>query len=171
VQDQDEDAASGACTSGSRFVATLSPNGEAPHRKVSKLPRKIKPLDWSGRQDLNLRPPGPEPEREEFHGVTSGGTGSQPVETTGAGEAADSDTVAPNGYGHPPFGAPVVRDLAPDPGPHERLLTAREVASRLRVSKALVYKLCERNELPAVRIGGALRFQREVVESFIARRL
>jgi len=43
---------------------------------------------------------------------------------------------------------------APDPGPHERLLTVREVASRLGVSTALVYKLCERNKLRSLRIGG-----------------
>src|SRR3954462_2840622 len=34
----------------------------------------------AGRQELNLRPPGPEPELKEFQGVTSGGTGSQPAE-------------------------------------------------------------------------------------------
>jgi hypothetical protein len=89
----------------------------------------VKSADWSGRQDSNLRPPGPEPEREEFHGVGPGGSGEQPVEKTGAGEAADSDTVAPNGYGETPFGAPVVRDLPPDPGPHERLLSVREACA------------------------------------------
>jgi len=47
----------------------------------------------------------------------------------------------------------VVRDLPSDPGPHERLLTVREVASRLGVSTALVYRLCERNELRSLRIG------------------
>jgi excisionase family DNA binding protein len=53
----------------------------------------------------------------------------------------------------------VVRKLPPDPGPYERLLTVREVASRLGVSPALVYKLCQRNLLRSLRIGGALRFQ------------
>jgi excisionase family DNA binding protein len=116
---------------------------------------------------LNLRPPGPEPAPEESHGVTSGGTVSQAVEKTEVAPAADSDTVAPIGYGETPFGAPVVRDLPPDPGPHERLLTVREVASRLGVSTALVYKLCERKQLRSLRIGGALRFQEEAVQSFL----
>jgi excisionase family DNA binding protein len=61
--------------------------------------------------------------------------------------------------------------LPADPGPHERLLTVREVAARLGVCRALVYRVCQRNELPALRIGGALRFFRETVESFVVRAL
>ena len=137
--------------------------------KMSARPQKIEALDWSGRQDSNLRPPGPEPELEEFHAVTSGGTGEQPVENRGDPDTPASDTVAPNGYGETPFGAPVVRDLPPDPGPHERLLTVREVAASLRVSTALVYKLCERNELRSLRIGGALRFYEADLESFLVK--
>jgi excisionase family DNA binding protein len=95
-------------------------------------------------------------------------TREQPVERTRAGEAADSDTVAPNGYRETPFGAPVVRDLPPDPGPHERLLTVRQVAARLGVSAASVYKLCQRKELQSVRIGGALRFPDHEIRSFLA---
>jgi excisionase family DNA binding protein len=90
------------------------------------------------------------------------------VEKTGERVAADSDTVAPNGYGETPFGAPVVRDPPPDPGPHERLLTVREVAALLGVSTALICRLCERNELRSLRIGGALRFQEEAVQRFLA---
>jgi excisionase family DNA binding protein len=117
---------------------------------------------------LNLRRPVPEPALEEFHTVAFGGTGSQPVEKTGAVETADSDTVAPNRYRETPFGAPVVRDLALDPGPHERLLTVRQVAARLGVSTALVYRLSERKELQSLRIGGAIRFQETAVQSFLA---
>jgi excisionase family DNA binding protein len=64
----------------------------------------------------------------------------------------------------------VVRELLADPGPHERLMTVREVASRLGVCKALVYRLCQLNELRPLRIGGALRFHGDEVESFLARR-
>jgi len=77
--------------------------------------------------------------------------------------------VAERGYVETPFGAPVVRGLPADPGPHERLLTVREVASRLGVSSALVYKLCERNFLRSVRIGGALRFQPEAIREYLLR--
>jgi excisionase family DNA binding protein len=77
------------------------------------------------------------------------------------------DPVAENGSVETQFGALLVRELPPDPGPHERLLTVREVANRLRVNSALIYKLCQRNELQALRIGGALRFQRAVVEALL----
>jgi excisionase family DNA binding protein len=47
-------------------------------------------------------------------------------------------------------------------------MTVREVAAHLGVCTALVYRLCQRKELLALRIGGALRFRREVVDSFLA---
>jgi len=64
----------------------------------------------------------------------------------------------------------VVREVPKDPGPHERLMTVRDVAARLGVCTALVYRLCQRNELMTLRIGGALRFHREAAESFLAGR-
>ena len=99
--------------------------------------------------------------------MTSRGTHEQPVETTEVAGGADSDTVAPNGYSETPFGAPVVRELPPDPGPHDRLLTVRDVASRLGVSSALVYKLCQRNLLRTLRIGGALRFELQAISDYL----
>ncbi len=67
------------------------------------------------------------------------------------------------------FGAPVVRELPPDPGPHERLITVRVVAARLGLSSASVYKLCQRGELRGMRIGGALRFSPQVVDEYVTR--
>ncbi|OLD47285.1 MAG: hypothetical protein AUI48_04365 [Chloroflexi bacterium 13_1_40CM_2_68_14] len=93
----------------------------------------------------------------------------QPPEIPGDVDPAGSDGVAESGYLQTPFGAPVVREVPADPGPHERLLTVREVAARLGVCTAVVYRLCQRNELLALRIGGTLRFHREAVESFVAR--
>jgi len=49
-------------------------------------------------------------------------------------------------------------------------MTVRDVAARLGVCTALVYRLCQRNELMTLRIGGALRFHREAAESFLAGR-
>ena len=80
---------------------------------------------------------------------------------------ARSDGVAERGYVETPFGAPVVRELPTDPGPHERLLTVRDVASRLGVSSALVYKLCQRNLLRTLRIGGALRFELQTISDYL----
>jgi len=78
------------------------------------------------------------------------------------------DTVASVPPVETAFGAPVVRELPPDPGPHERLLTVREVASRLGVSSALVYKLCQRKLLRSLRIGGALRFQAQAISEYLS---
>jgi len=101
--------------------------------------------------------------------VGSAGTAQQPVDNTGEQRTPSSDTVASRPSLETPFGAPVVRDLPADPGPHERLLTVPEVASRLGVSSALVYKLCERNLLRSLRIGGALRFQPEAIREYLLR--
>ena len=87
-----------------------------------------------------------------------------------AREPAASDGVAESGCVETPCGAPVVREMGPDPGPHERLLTVREVATRLGVCTALVYRLCARDELAALRIGGALRFHPKSIDSFVARK-
>ena len=100
--------------------------------------------------------------------MASASTPAQPLESTGEGKAPTSDTVAERGPVETPFGAPVVRELPPDPGPHERLLTVREVANCLGVCPALVYKLCQRNLLRSLRIGGAIRFQSEAINEYLA---
>ncbi len=48
-----------------------------------------------------------------------------------------------------------------------RLLTARQVAEELAVSQSMVYALAARGEIPAVRIGTALRFEPADVEAFV----
>lgn len=117
---------------------------------------------------MNLRPPGPEGADAESHSVSGGGSGSQVMESTRDASPAVSHQVAPSGLAATPYGAPVVRSHAPDLGPHERLLKVRDVADRLNVCSALVYRLCERGELPSLRIGGALRFQAETVDAYAA---
>lgn len=47
------------------------------------------------------------------------------------------------------------------------LLSAREVAQRLGVCTATVYKLCERGELTHVRISNAVRVDPRDLEAFI----
>jgi excisionase family DNA binding protein len=47
------------------------------------------------------------------------------------------------------------------------LLTAVEVASVLRISKAHLYKMIKSGELPSVRFGRSVRVKREALDAFI----
>ena len=49
-----------------------------------------------------------------------------------------------------------------------KMLTASTVAQRLGISRSHVYRSVERGDLPAVRIGGALRFSASAVERLIS---
>jgi excisionase family DNA binding protein len=55
-------------------------------------------------------------------------------------------------------------------GGSDNLLTVRQVAERLQVSPATVYKLCERGELEHVRVGHAIRVTPAALDGFICRR-
>lgn len=47
--------------------------------------------------------------------------------------------------------------------------TAGELAARLRVTTATIYRMARRGELPYYSIGRAMRFRREDVEAFLER--
>ena len=49
--------------------------------------------------------------------------------------------------------------------PQERLLSVREVASRLRVCTSTIYKLCAEGRLPHLRISNAIRVRPEVLSA------
>ena len=48
------------------------------------------------------------------------------------------------------------------------VLTIREVAALLRMSEKKTYRLAQSRELPAFKVGGAWRFRREDIESWVA---
>ena len=52
----------------------------------------------------------------------------------------------------------------------DRLLTAGEVAARLRVSTRTVYALCEQGKLPHVRIMNSIRVSPSDLEAFLSAR-
>ena len=56
-----------------------------------------------------------------------------------------------------PFGPQVVHGLRGLEGGAEHLLSVRQVAERLGVSPATIYKLCEQGELPHARVANAIR--------------
>ena len=100
---------------------------------------------------MNLRPLGPEGPNADPHGVVPVHLASYPFDNTGVAGGAGSHTVAPLPPVATPFGALVVR------GEVGRLLTVREVAGRLRVSRATVYRLVQAGALPVLRISNSIR--------------
>ncbi len=48
----------------------------------------------------------------------------------------------------------------------ERLLSVREVAAQLGVSRATVYGLCEKRTLRAIRVSGAIRISARELAAF-----
>jgi len=65
-------------------------------------------------------------------------------------------------------GEPAVPESRALGGGLDQLLTVRKVAKALAVCPATVYALCERGELPHVRILNAIRVRCEDVRAFVA---
>jgi excisionase family DNA binding protein len=108
----------------------------------------------SGRQDSNLRPLGPEGSPPGSDTVGSSPVPTDVPETTRAGGSRRSDTDRLGRQGPAASGTiQAQRTLGT-----ARLLTIREVADRLRVSRATVYRLVAEGRIPAVRVSsGAIR--------------
>lgn len=47
------------------------------------------------------------------------------------------------------------------------LINAREAAKRLGVSRSMIFKLVQNGELPAVRIGSAIRIRPQCLNDFV----
>ena len=132
-------------------------------------PSDSDPFNVSGRQDSNLRPLGPERASEaselsmgvQVLAITQGLEGRLDASTR-VGRAGTLGRV-------PPVSPTFPRGLrAAHPQP-ESLLRVRDVADRLRVSRATVYALCARGELPHLRVSNAIRLRLEDLEAFIRR--
>ncbi len=87
-----------------------------------------------------------------------------PAKTQRTRSGKESPRVAPRPPNVTPFGAPVVRHVA---ATKSALLTVRDVAMRLGVCRATVYKLCERGELPHVRVLNSIRVTPADLAAFI----
>jgi len=84
---------------------------------------------------------------------------SQPMPGAGDSRSGDLHSVSFGAGICSPFAAPVL----------QAFLTVREVAARLSVSTATVYKLCTTHQLPCVRVLGAIRIAPADVAAYIRR--
>jgi excisionase family DNA binding protein len=132
-------------------LVVQSPRTQSRRPRNARFTRVVPGPSESGRQDLNLRPLGPEDPQGDPHGVAPGGTAWHPLDNTGAAGGDDSHTLAPNPQDGTLFGALVVQ------GSRDALMTVREVAARLRVSRATVYRLVHSGALQSVRVSNAVR--------------
>ena len=73
------------------------------------------------------------------------------MDNTGAQGSAEAHAVAPLPPDATPFGALVVQAEAGE------LLTVREVAAILRVSRATIYRLVQAGAVPAFRVSNSIR--------------
>lgn len=51
--------------------------------------------------------------------------------------------------------------------PMPQLMNVEEVAAYLRVATATVYRLAQRGEIPAAKVGRVWRFQKEVIDLWL----
>jgi excisionase family DNA binding protein len=137
-------------------------------RSASEMLSESAAFTKSGRQDLNLRPLGPEGRKALFHGVAGGGTGSQAVEEIEGGATSDSHGVAQIPSSVTRHGAPVVRSNRAQVG--GELLTVNQAAERLSLCRATIYRLCKDGNLACIRILNAVRIPAEELERFVAGR-
>ncbi len=117
---------------------------------------------WSGRLDLNQRPLAPQATDGRVDGVAPGGSASQGSDFADGRGGAGSDAVAPVGPRGTDFGAPAVRDAGSG-----SLLTVAEVARRLAVCRATVYRICREGRLRHIRISNSIRVPPGALETYL----
>ena len=149
---------------------TVLPGPESAKNKgrepAGRIP-ELAALRWSGRQDSNLRPPGPEPEASSYHEFGQVVTGSHPLDIRADVDPRDvlkgsRDKPCEAGFVptvSPRFRAKLILS--------ERLLSVREAAEWLNISRASLYKLCAQNQVAHVRVGNAIRFAPKDLSAFV----
>jgi excisionase family DNA binding protein len=92
--------------------------------------------------------------------------GSQALATTGDGEDCGVQPSQPKQMFLRGFATPLLRPNVTEGAGTESMLTVRDVARRLKVSTATVYKLCTRGELGHVQVLNAIRIPAEALAEF-----
>jgi excisionase family DNA binding protein len=134
---------------------------ELPQSEERLRRRDLADLCWSGREDLNLRDPAPKTTDEPSQALTTVHNHREPLDS-GSSTASSGRKYSPHFTGdllHPYFGA------------DSRLLTVSDVAKRLRICDATVYKLCATGTLRHVRVLNSIRVTDAGLQDFVARQL
>ncbi len=119
----------------------------------------------SGRRGSNPRPRAWEANSESVQPFASVHNPSDSFENKRCPQFSASQPIA----GFPRNFVPLLSpNLSAIQGRATDLLTVRDVAARLNVSTAMVYKLCDRGELPHVRISNPIRIAPADLADFIA---
>jgi excisionase family DNA binding protein len=129
-------------------------------RSFLGIPLETTGFVLSGRQDLNLRPLGPEPGSGHFApGTTDPHDGKKPLSLLGMTAGAVSTGCDAPTLFSTWFGPNLGHDSRATNGweSPRPLLKVEEVAARLRVSRATVYKLIKDGRLAHVRVSGFVR--------------
>ncbi len=114
-------------------------------------------------QDSNLGPIGYEPMPESVQRFAAAAKSSFSLGTEGPTQSNPSQRNGEIRKKFVPSLSPTFRRITVGA---DHLLCVREVAARLGVSTATVYKLCERGELPHVRVSNAIRIAPADLEAF-----
>src|SRR4029453_12112405 len=146
----------------------LSKKRRRGRRGAARNPSDSDPFVVSGRQDSNLRPLGP----EAGPGASSASTDVQVLVTTQGVEGGPGQTACPGRSGTlgrvPPVSPTFRHGLGAHPQP-ESLLSVKDVAAPLRVSRATVFCVLDRGALPHRRVSNAIRLRVEDLEAFTRR--
>jgi excisionase family DNA binding protein len=112
----------------------------------------------------------------EARGLSGGRNDAQPVGIIGAESTRQSDVHLGLADSRKEFAAhllPASRMPSGDTSPLlqvSSLMTVRQVARVLRVCTATVYRLCERGDLPHVRVSNAVRISAQHLASYLTQR-
>jgi excisionase family DNA binding protein len=96
-------------------------------------------------------------------GIAAVNSTSQPVGSIQIDDDAPSQRTPPEARFSKDFASPLLPDFSPS-------LTVKEVAARLRVCTATIYRLCTTGELPHLRVGATIRIREEDLRAFCCRR-
>ena len=152
------------------FVPPLSPNGAGTVVPLKgKAHNSAAPLaenQWA-LQDSNLGPIGYEQASESVQPFATAAKGSDSFAMVGESESNASQQIGSLRTNFVPALSPSFRAIS---GGVSHLLTVREVAALLSVCRATIYALCDRGELPHIRISNAIRVALRDLAEFIADR-